>query len=35
VRKCVGHHPFSIPDELAQPDGALTVALVDFVKSAG
>jgi arylformamidase len=30
-----GHHHFSILDELARPDGALTLALVELVKSAG
>jgi arylformamidase len=29
-----GHHHFSILDELARPDGALTGALVDFIKLA-
>ena len=29
-----GHHHFSILDELAQPDGAMTRALVDMIKTA-
>jgi arylformamidase len=30
-----GHHHFSILDELARPDGALTDALVDLIKTVG
>jgi hypothetical protein len=35
VRKAINHRHFSILDELARPDGALTLALVELVKSAG
>jgi arylformamidase len=30
-----GHHHFSILDELASPDGALTDALMDLIKTVG